>query len=94
MIPIEIINKILVYVAELNNNIIITQYNTITNKEYYIINFNSDLLWRIKSTLITKLIYPIRNSEYYLKSKDFIELYKHFVPYYENELRLNTNKYK
>ena len=47
MIPIEIVNKILLYVAEINNSIIVTQYNLITNKEYYKINFNSDILWKI-----------------------------------------------
>ena len=39
MFPIEIVNKILIYVSELNNDIIITKYNIITNKEYYKINF-------------------------------------------------------
>jgi len=92
MIPIEIVNKILVYISELNNNMIITQYHTITNKEYYIINFNSDLLWRIKSTIIMKRIYPICNVDDYLKTKQFIELYQFGIPHYENELRLNTIK--
>ena len=49
MLSIEIINKILVYISELNNDIIITQYNPITNKEYYKINYNSGFLWKIKS---------------------------------------------
>ena len=39
MIPIEIINKILLYVGELNNNMIITQYHLVSNKEYYKIIF-------------------------------------------------------
>jgi len=90
MIPIEIVNKILVYISELNNNMIITQYHTITNKEYYIINFNTDLLWRIKSTIIMKRVYPIYNADDCLKTKQFIELYKCGIPHYENELRLNT----
>ena len=38
MFPIEIINKILIYVSELNNDMIITQYDPKTNKEYYKIN--------------------------------------------------------
>ena len=92
MIPIEIVNKILVYISELNNNMIITQYNTITNKEYYIINFNSDLLWRIKSNIIMKQKYPIYNANNYLKTKNFIELYKFGMPHYENQLRLNIIK--
>lgn len=92
MIPIEIVNKILVYISELNNNMIITQYNSITNKEYYIINFNCVLLWRIKSTLIMKRIYPVYNANDYLKTKQFIELCQIGIPHYENELRLNTIK--
>ena len=92
MIPVEIINIILVYIGELNNNIIITQYNPITNKEYYKINFYSDLLWKIKSTLIMKSIYPIyMNSTYYM-DYNYLVLYKFGIPYYENELRQNRIK--
>lgn len=83
MIPIEIINKILVYVSELNNSIIITQYYSISNKKYYKINFNSDLLWKIQSALKMKQIYPIYNS---FTSKSSIELYKFGIPHYEKEL--------
>jgi hypothetical protein len=85
MIPIDIVNKILVYVGELNNSIIITQYNPITNKEYYKINFHSDLFWRIKSTLIMKRHYPIHISDFH--NRDNIELYKYGIPHYENQLR-------
>ena len=83
MIPIEIINKILVYVSELNNSIIITQYHLVSNKEYYKINLNSDLVWKIKSTLKMKQIYPIYNS---FTNKSSIELYKFGIPHYEKEL--------
>ena len=71
---------------------IIIQYDSITNKEYYKINFNTNLLWRIKSTLISKQIYPVYNADYYLKTKQFIEFYQHCILYYENQLRLNTIK--
>ena len=87
MIPIEIVNKILVYVSELNNNIIITQYHPITNKEYYKINFNSDLLWKIRSTLIMKKIYPIPSCNF--SNKEYLKLYKYFIPHYEKKLRQN-----
>ena len=89
MFPIEIVNKILVYVSEINNNIIITQYNPLTHKEYYKINYNADILWKIKSTLIMKRyypVYPIYTS--YFINMNFIELYKHGIPHYENKLRL------
>ena len=66
MIPIEIINKILLYVGELNNNMIITQYHLVSNKEYYKINFYSDLIWKIKATIRMKKIYPIYNADNYL----------------------------
>lgn len=91
MLPIEIINKILIYISELNNDMMITQYDPKTNKEYYKINFNTDL-WKIKATLIMKRIYPIYNSDDYLKTKGFIEVYKLGKLHYDNELRLNTIK--
>ena len=87
MIPIEIVNKILLYVGEINNSIIVIHYDLITNKEYYKINFNSDALWKIKSTILTKKIYPIYS--YNFSKKSNIELYKFFIPYYEKQLRLN-----
>jgi len=58
-LPNEIINIILNYKSEIDNDMIILQYNLITNKEYYKINFNSNLLWNIKSTITMKRIYPI-----------------------------------
>jgi len=87
MFPIEIINKILVYICELNNNIIITQYDMITNKEYYKINFNSDSLWKIRTNVIMKRIYPIYSSDFCNKGN--IELYRYGMSYYEKQLRLN-----
>jgi hypothetical protein len=89
MLPIDIINKILFYVSEINNNIIITQYHPVTNKECYKIDFNSDLLWRIKSTLIMKRIYPLRDGNFCNKCN--IELYKFGIPHYEMQLRKKKN---
>jgi hypothetical protein len=90
IIPIEIINKILVYIGELNNDIIIRQYYlstdstnlTNTNKEYYKINFNSNLLHRVKATLLMKQYYPIRSGNF---SKGNIELYKFGIQHYEKK---------
>ena len=89
IIPIEIVNKILVYIGQLNNTIIITQYRLITNKEYYKINFNNDLFWKIKATLLTKQFYRIYNGIF---SKGDLELYKYAIPYYEEKLRLKLYK--
>ena len=59
-IPIEIINKILMYVGELNNDLIILQYNPyIKNQEFYKINMFSELLWNIQSTLVMQRFYPM-----------------------------------
>jgi hypothetical protein len=85
MIPIEIINKILVYVAEINHNIMITQYHPTTHTESYKINFNSDLLWKLKSTILMKHIYPIRSGDF--SNLATRELYKFGIPHYENQLR-------
>ena len=84
MLPIELVNKILVYVGELEQHVIITQYHPITRKEYYQINFNSDFLWKIKSTLVMKRLYPIYNGDFLNKSN--IELYKYGTRHYENQL--------
>lgn len=87
MLPIEIINKIFVTICELNNNVIITQYHVITNKKYYKINFNSDLLWRIHAVLRMKQLYPLLNSDF--TNKGNIDLYKWGTEHYERKLRLH-----
>jgi hypothetical protein len=89
MIPIEIINKILIYVAELNDDMIVTQYHQITNKVYYKINFSSGLLFNIKSNLIMKQIYPMYLFNY--KNKSNIELYKCGIAHYKKQLLLKKN---
>ena len=59
--PIEIINKILSYMGDLNNSPVIMQY--LYNKlEHYKINFSADSLLDIQAILRTKQIYPIRIS--------------------------------
>jgi hypothetical protein len=83
----EIINIILEYVSELNQDTIITQYCPLTNKEYYKINFHSDLLWNIKSTLMMKRFYPIYSCDF--SNKGYIELYKYGKIHYEKHLREN-----
>lgn len=65
---------------------IITQYRLLKNEEYYKINFNSDLLWKIKSTIVMKRIYPIPSCDF---SKENIKLYTYFIPHYEKQLRVN-----
>lgn len=84
MFPIEIVNIILNYVSELNNNTITTQYSLITNKEYYKINFNSEYLWNIKANLLMKRLYPIYHLPF---SKENIELYKSGSKHYEQKLK-------
>lgn len=82
-LPIDIINKILVYVNELNNDILILQCN-INHNIYYKINFESELLWNIKSIIIMKRIYPLRNN---ITSYNSRNLYKNGKTHYENLLR-------
>ena len=88
MIPIEIVNKILVFVGELNNAVVITQYHLSTNKECYKINFNSDLLWKIKASILMKRFYPMRDGDF--NNKDDIALYTSAIPHYEKQLRLHV----
>jgi hypothetical protein len=84
MLPIEIVNIILGYVSDLNNDLIITQYHLQTNKEYYKINFHSDLLWNIKSTLLMKHYYRLSD---FSNNKGNVELDKFGKIHYENQLR-------
>ena len=58
-IPIDIINKILVYHAELNNYLIILQYNPINNIEFYKINRYSNFLLSLRAVIGMKIIYPL-----------------------------------
>lgn len=85
MLPIEIINKILVYCSELNNDMIITQYYIISNKEYYKINFNSESLWKIKGLLRMKQLYPLYDNTF---SNNNIKFYKSGVEHYKTQLKL------
>ena len=81
MLPIDIINIILSYVSDLNNDIMITQYHPITNKEYYMINYHSDLLLKISANVRMKYLYPTHSI---MKSKI---LYTVGTPQIEKELR-------
>jgi hypothetical protein len=89
MLSIEIVNKILVNICELNNGVIITQYHPITNTKYYKINFHSDLLCRIQAVLRMKQLYPILYSDF--TNKGNINLYKHGTEHYEKQFRLDKN---
>ena len=79
-LPIEIVNKILMYAGELNNDMIIMQYSLIKNTEYYSINFHSYFLWKIKANLLMKLYYPIRYD--FFSNKGNIDLYKYGTRHY------------
>ena len=81
-LPIDIINKILVYVNELNNNILILHYNNYNIS--YKINFESELLWNIKSIITMKRIYPLHNNITAYNSRN---LYENGKAHYENLLR-------
>jgi len=65
-LPLDIINKIMIYYHELNHDIMMIQYNIITSKEYYIINKNSKLLKDIEFILKQKL-YPLYRHSYFYK---------------------------
>lgn len=88
-LPIEIINKILFYVGELNNEILIRQYCIISKNEYYKINLFSDYLWNLKCLLVVKRLYPLYNSVYDNSPSimKHIELYRWAKAHYEITLR-------
>ena len=82
--PIEIINKILSYMGDLNNSPVIMQY-LYNNREHYKINFSADSLLDIQAVLRTKQIYPIRMS--WPNSICQRELYKCAKKHYKEEIR-------
>jgi len=75
MIPNDIINKILLYIGELNHTLIITQYDN-KNKEYYMINKHAKIITRIKVNIILKIKYPIFNF-----TNDSFRLYRNAIPH-------------
>ena len=89
LLPVEIINKILVYLAEMNNNMMIMQYNLITNIEYYKINFCSNFLCKIKASLLLKRYYPLYSYRFF--NSGTIELYKSAIKHYTSVFILNAN---
>jgi hypothetical protein len=91
ILPIDIINKILCYKSELDNDTIMLQYSTKTNKEFYAINWLSDFLWDIKSNLLMKQLYPLTIS--IITSKSNKELYAYGKCHYKGLLKQNI-KYK
>lgn len=74
----ELIRKILDYVND-PNDIMLLQDNL-----RYKINFDSDLIWKIKTNLIMKQKYPVYSNIMHHKS-----LYKHGSLHYENYLKRN-----
>lgn len=83
-LPIEIINKILIYIGELNDEVIITQYNGLNC--FYKINFYSDFLWDLKGLLLMKCFYPILSTHITASS----ELYKLGKQHYKSKLKQKT----
>ena len=81
--PIEIVDKILVYVGELNDDIIIPQYG----KSSYIINFYSDSLYKISANLLMKRYYDISYSTNINWYKQHIKLYEWGSEHYYNKVK-------
>lgn len=87
--PIEIINKILSYIGDLNNSPVIMQF-LYNNKEHYKINFSADSLLDIQAILRAKQLYPIRmECPTIFRHR---ELYKYCKKHYKKEIRNNTMK--
>ena len=86
-LPIDVINKILMY----SDNLIYIQYDTISCKEKYIINWKSELLWGIQSILLMKIIYPLSVDPITRKSNR--ELYMYGKEHYKQRLKDGTFLY-
>ena len=58
-LPYEIINLILGYKAELDDDLVYVEYHLRTGQEKYRINFTSGFLMRLRALLMTRFIYPL-----------------------------------
>ena len=56
-LPRELLNKILVYKAELDNDLLTMQYDPMTNKEFCKINYYSEYLQDIKHAQVKKMLF-------------------------------------
>lgn len=75
---IDVVNKILVYVSELDNTILIPQYNY-KNQLYY--RINKYVVVSLDATLLMRIRYPI------IFSTRHLDLYKNGIAHYENVLK-------
>ena len=75
------------YKSDLTDELITIRYNTETQKEYYKINKSSNFLWKLKSLMIMKRLYPIlaTNATEY----DSRQLYKFGLIHYQNKIKNN-----
>jgi len=90
-LPIDIINKIYVYLAQLNNNVWITQYTT-NNLPYHRVNPHSNKLNYINKSIQYKLIYhPIPHYFNTMYSNNNMN-YHHINNWFKNRFHLLSNK--
>ena len=85
-LPIVLINKILDYKGDINRELIIIQYDPITQKEYYKINKLASFLWKLKSLMIMKRLYPLTINPIDYNDR---KLYNFGLIHYENNIRNN-----
>jgi hypothetical protein len=96
ILPIELVNKILKYKAELDNDVLIIQYKYGTNEEYYKINSSSSSLIKIEAIIIMKYLYPVYLSPLTIIKQDKM-LYEcgkaHYIKRIENRIKnINNSK--
>ena len=86
-LPIDIINVILTYVAELKNEVVYIEYDA-NEREMYKINFFSNKLWEIQAIYSMKRFYPIHYSiQRNEPIKTHMELYKNGKEHYIQKIR-------
>jgi hypothetical protein len=87
-LPIDIINKIFGYIAEVNNEIVYTQYDSRNNREIYKINRFSNKLLEIQALYCMKRYYPIYYSIQNIEPiKKHMNLYENGKRHYMQQIR-------
>ena len=87
-LPIDIINKILIYTGELDNVPFIIQYNRLNEKKVsYKINPYADYFLSLRALILVKRLYPLRSYEGILNNT---MLYKLSKKHYMEVLKIKT----
>jgi hypothetical protein len=85
ILPLDVVNRIIIYVGELNHQVVMLLYNPKNNNERYKVNKSSNFLWKLRGLMVMKQLYPLTDVD--PTEHQNRELYKYGKQYYEYLLK-------